>query len=285
MPKLISTVIEPLIEECIAANQRILPIMMMQVLVATSKSSSSSSSPTKLSSGSDEELLRTPEYINVSSTGVISSDQQLDSRVRGNTSNPSTRSRGRRRTTSLRVDTDVSDSSASTTTTTTSSSSTSLISSPEMDPADLLHNLAVLYDHPYSNRVKLLSHFHVSSALHMKLAGSLCALRYFMENKAIAELVISSSLSVRRLVDGLVNQVMFPVIGSWCASCPQDVEAITSDPDLVGKAFRDMLQWVRCAAPSTHRLPNDAMIPSLRLYNGYTSRSLLVLRSLVRYGK
>lgn len=285
MPKLISTVIEPLIDECITANQRILPIMMMQVLVATSKSSSSRSSPSKLSSASDEEILRTPEYINVSSTGVISSDHQLDSRVRGTTSNPSTRSRGRRRTTPLRIDTDVSDSSASTTTATTSSSSTSLISSPDMDPADLFHNLAVLYDQPYPDRVKLLAHFHVPPALHTKLAGSLCALRYFLENKAIAELVISSSLPVRRLVDGLVNQVMFPVVGSWCASCPQDVEAITSDTDLVEKAFCDMLQWVRRAAPSTHRLPDDTLIPSLRLYNGYTSRSLLVLRSLVRYGK
>ncbi|CAO3594534.1 unnamed protein product [Absidia cylindrospora] len=429
-PKLISTVIEPLIDRCITANHQLLPILMMQTFAATNKSPQATTTDIKHSiRTTEEDILRTPEYINVSSSGVISSDRQLDRRVRGSgydtmditnttTINATTTHIPRQRQRRLQRERDrannnrnnnstliprpssptSSSSSSSDAFSDTSSSSSSYTT--EMDPEDLVNNLSLLFQHTYAERVAILTHFELPASIHTTLAGSLCVLRYFLENSPISGSIIDTTSSSllnmkkqeqqqhqpritsssrqlyqqpkspiasslfspldeyynededvidytsdqdnffaidndddgahldtggdglqdrpRHLVDGLVYQALFPIIAQWWTRChsPQETEFMTMDDHLVWNAYKDVLLWVRhqtCLATQQHDLAtspypqllapssssvivdggssfaidditlDDAAIPSMKLYNGFTSRSLLALRSLVRY--
>ncbi|ORZ25937.1 SPRY domain-domain-containing protein [Absidia repens] len=275
-----------------------------------------------------------------------------------------------------------------------------------MDPEDLVNNLSLLFQHTYAERMAILTHFELPASIHTTLAGSLCVLRYFLENSPISGTIIdgaSSSLlnmekqerqqlqlqqqprtmssssrqlqqqtkssiassyfspldeyynededvidytsdqdnffvvdndddddshldtggdglhdRPRHLVDGLVYQALFPIIAQWWTHChsPQETDLMTTDDQLVWNAYKDVLLWVRhqtCLSTQQHDLAtspyaqhlalstssavvdgdssfdkdditlDDAVIPSMKLYNSFTSRSLLALRSLVRY--
>ncbi|KAI9302216.1 hypothetical protein BJ944DRAFT_290330 [Cunninghamella echinulata] len=80
-PKLISEVVEPLINTCITINRPFIPLIVMQIIANTTDQSDS----TKMSSNTmlEEDEVFTPNYVNVNPNGAISSEYRLGRLLQG----------------------------------------------------------------------------------------------------------------------------------------------------------------------------------------------------------